>query len=439
MNKLYRSLTNRVCQFFMVALIPLSSWSQDLVIMPGETFKFDRSLGSVCVSGPVEWATTSQFNGVDVLKYTGETVPANMVTVMASPNIVSYAPGGPRPTMSFQVKLSDAAASDRYIVRLRILMTSPTCPYGLPPTEGTLDVPIFVYGQEIYVTSADLKRNTFTVVTPAEQQGTLALTPQGKNNFPRTVANEGQVLQGGNITMGLERYNIPGDRYSSLVAEWTPAAQVYTTQVTISSQNTTVEVKSSTTPIRSAPYVLAVPWDVKGVVRYSQYNTPIESQCTGTPKEAYVVSAATCQFDKTTFDSSFISQVYINGTGKSTQHGTIKYIGAVCKGKFPDGATKQNSFLKVPSVTGACNIALTGEKSLATYPNPRPNNQCSAGELLVNKANKNHATRQVDDYCPACSSGFNGTEGHTDAYSAVTACSGHAVGDLGNFWTYRTK
>lgn len=94
-------------------------------------------------------------------------------------------------------------------------------------------------------------------------------------------------------------------------------------------------------------------------------------------------------------------------------------------------------------MTGSCGNALTAGISVATYPNPASvGNPYGCGDdlLLVNSSNANQAAKPngVQDYCPVCNSQFNGANGHIDNYSANQACSGGAVGDLGNFWTADT-
>lgn len=123
-------------------------------------------------------------------------------------------------------------------------------------------------------------------------------------------------------------------------------------------------------------------------------------------------------------------------------NGPVQYNnGSTCSGKYPNGATTQNSFLKVASITGSCGTTVVGGTSVATYPNPAVAGGpyvCQDGILLVTSQNTNQAEKSFADYCPACSSGFNGTNGHIDDYTSAAACSAHSIGDYGNFWTADT-
>ncbi|MGH9644154.1 MAG: hypothetical protein ACRD3Q_17250, partial [Terriglobales bacterium] len=75
------------------------------------------------------------------------------------------------------------------------------------------------------------------------------------------------------------------------------------------------------------------------------------------------------------------------------------------------------------------------------YPNPAVTGGsyvCGDNILEVTSGNSNEALKTVADYCPVCNTGFMGTLGHIDDYSSNQACSAHAVGDLGNFWSADT-
>ena len=112
-----------------------------------------------------------------------------------------------------------------------------------------------------------------------------------------------------------------------------------------------------------------------------------------------------------------------------------------CRGQFPRGANNGNTFLQVDSITGSCGTTVS-EGSVAVFPNPTAATsplRCGDDLQLVSPDNSNFAERQVDDTCPACSGGFQGTDGHVDSYSSSQACTGHDVGDLGNCWTARTN
>ena len=210
---------------------------------------------------------------------------------------------------------------------------------------------------------------------------------------------------------------------------------------------TKVNIKWDTTTHRSdgtspkhtleATFTPPKPWDVLGIIRYSQYNVTTESDCTGDAVEKwYVESMDLCEFEKANFKSDFLSQADLNGTGNSTDHGYVKpgkitRLAKACAGKFPDGATKFNTYVHVSSVTGSCNKVLVAGVSVATNPE-----NCKAEETLVNRTNnKTFGTKKAQDTCPACNRDFEGTDGHIDSLTSVAKCNPHDFADLGNYWT----
>ena len=108
-----------------------------------------------------------------------------------------------------------------------------------------------------------------------------------------------------------------------------------------------------------------------------------------------------------------------------------------CAGRFPPGATPRNSFVVVPSVTGACNNVLTANLSVAV--DPDSGIACRTPlQLVTTTTGANFGTRRRDDLCDACAD-HPGTDAHIDNYTSSPACTGHDVGDLGNYWTMRTR
>lgn len=275
-------------------------------------------------------------------------------------------------------------------------------------------VPINVV--QVQITSADLEGNQVEVKLsgPGTASGTLQVIAYGVNNQESVMYNGGAAVGPGSYTVSLNRPYMAADTYSSVEAIW------------------------NYDPIpATATLQLSPGWLVLGSVRHSQYNSPYESACTGTPQTAWTFNSS-CTFTQVSLKSDFVSQTYINGTGVSQSHGILKYSKSCTN--YPQGANSQNSFLTVSSITGACNTTMVGGVSVATYPSPNVGNPYGCGDdiLLVTSSNTNEAVKNAADYCPACSGGFNGTNGHIDDYSSSQACSGNAVGDLGNFWTADT-
>lgn len=199
---------------------------------------------------------------------------------------------------------------------------------------------------------------------------------------------------------------MPEDIYTKIIATW----------------------KLSTGDVISQDYLISPVWRVLGLVRHSQYNTPAETACSGLTQTAWVFDS-NCNFTSTALNSKFAEQVYINGTGRSIQHGIIKYS-KLCSRDYPIGANVKNAFLLVDEITGSCNKAMTNNFQ-AAYPNPKKSGSPDCGDttVLVEELNGNKNIKEIQDYCPACKDGH-----HIDNYTDVEACSG-AVGDLGNFWT----
>jgi hypothetical protein len=268
----------------------------------------------------------------------------------------------------------------------------------------------------VEITGADLENNQVSVTLsgPSGTSGTLEVVAVGVSNQPQVTYNGGAAVGPGSYNVAFNRPTWPSDTYSSVKAIWNygpiPATKTFN---------------------------LTRAWLVLGLVRHSQYNTPYESACSGSPQAAWYFNTS-CNFTQVSLKSDFVSQTYINGTGASQSYGILKY--STSCSNYPSGANSQNSFLAVSSITGACNTTLVGGTSVATYPSPSVGNPYGCGDniLLVTSSNTNEAVKDAADYCPACSGGFNGTNGHIDDYSSSQACSGSGVGDLGNFWTADT-
>jgi hypothetical protein len=260
------------------------------------------------------------------------------------------------------------------------------------------------------INSVDLSANNINVTLSG--LGSLSKSPLdidfvGDNNTFSTHYNSGENVGDGTYSVSLNRPSIPEDKYTKIIAKW----------------------KLSTGDVSSKVYKITPAWQVLGVVRHSQYNTPAETACNGVNIPAWVFDTD-CNFTPTTLNSKFASQTYINGTGSSIEHGIIKYS-KLCSSSYPRGATARNSFLLVDGITGSCNKTMTN-LSQAAYPNPKKvgTPDCGDTTVLVEESNSNKAIKQIQDYCPACKDGH-----HIDNYSDVEACSGGAVGDLGDFWT----
>jgi hypothetical protein len=151
-----------------------------------------------------------------------------------------------------------------------------------------------------------------------------------------------------------------------------------------------------------------------------------------------------------TLNSSFVSQATLNGSGTSISYGVLKPWSAtnapkICASTtWPPNVSNVNTFVKVPSITGACNTSLTDNVSVATFPGPKMATsllQCNDGLALVLQASPTPwGSRIVADLCPACNTGFNGAQGQIDNFTNNSACNARGtIGDLGFFYTSDVK
>lgn len=270
-------------------------------------------------------------------------------------------------------------------------------------------------GAGVTVTDADLVSNKVTVQMSGPGSGALTVTANGASNHYAAITPTGN-LAAGTYQVTFDRPKMPVDTYTSITATWNVG------------------------PTLSSTFTLPNQWRVLGLVRHSQYNTPAESQCQGPSAQAWVFNSS-CQFTQTQLNKKFMDQVALNGTGLSQSYGLLKFSnpnkGGMCASSYPPGATSQNTFLQVSSVTGACNLTLTGGFSVATFPSPNEKKDftCRDAILLTTKSNTNQAVNEADDYCPSCLGDLQGAQAHIDDYSSSRAC---RLGDLGKFWTANT-
>jgi hypothetical protein len=262
-----------------------------------------------------------------------------------------------------------------------------------------------------------------TINAPADATGDVVVTFNGKK---KTASQTATNLSSGDTTLDLALADIDPDTYTSATATWTP----------------------KNTPINSAKYTLPKKWVYLRLIRYSQYNTPYENLCSGGDQAMYIFNRSGCSYVQGTLDSEFVSQTKINGTGSSIDYGLLKPLGATdagsrCSGHLPPHASSDNTFVRVPTVTGSCNTLITANHSVATNPNPTGKTsllQCGNSLTLVQASPTPFASRVVADLCPACDGLFSGTNGHIDSYTANHACQGHGeIGDLGKFYTSHLK
>jgi hypothetical protein len=270
---------------------------------------------------------------------------------------------------------------------------------------------------QVSVTTADIVNNVIKVslAGPAGATGYLNLRLTGS---PISYLVTTELATPGTYSFTFSRPNLPVSDFSLATATWS------------------VSGVQATGSANVAFYAL-------GSTRFSTYNVPYESTCSGGTGVGYVFtswSGNTCTFTTMTLNGQFMVQASTNGTGVSASGLILKAGAALNYCGLPPGATQGNSgntFYEVTSITGQCNTSLSGGTSLATNPFPNNSNQdwnCNDQVLLVNSGDSVDSTKTVQDACPACS-----TPGHIDTFSSNQACSAHSIVDYGTFTAIRLR
>src|SRR5579883_981901 len=140
-----------------------------------------------------------------------------------------------------------------------------------------------------------------------------------------------------------------------------------------------------------------------GNTHHSQYTLINESTCAAAQANAYIITDLGACFSSglqsTTLSSQFMQQTIENGTGLSNNWGYLKPLAITsCAGATdgkPDDANNENTFVQVPTVTGACNQALSGT-TVAQY-----KHQCGM-TIFIEGYGSPGTIKTVQDECPAC-------------------------------------
>ena len=264
------------------------------------------------------------------------------------------------------------------------------------------------------------------LVAPGGTAGDLTLNLYGEND---TYTQDFTSLSPGSQKLDFDLTSVPPDTYSTADGTW----------------NANLSDGSGAQSVNVPSVTLAKEWIYLGLTRFSQYNAPYESQCSGGSQPMYVFDRSSCTYASGQLNAKFISKTQLNGTGMSINYGLLKPIritnaGKLCKGKLPPGASSLNTFVQVSTVTGSCNTAIAANHSVATFPNPNGKEEtplllCKDSLNLDQADNTTAYTRVVADKCPACIDG-----NHIDSFTDNQACDAHgAIGDLGNFYTSTTR
>lgn len=283
----------------------------------------------------------------------------------------------------------------------------------------------------ISINSASLSENRVVVVTSAlsDAKGKMSVSLVGSGQ-EATPSNPQLEIGPGTHSLAFNRLGIPRGNYFQLQANWLGNSE--------------------------SRYVYPW-WKVQGYIRHTQYNTPSESACPEPLSTAWIIDNQ-CNFTQTTLRTKFLSQTLLNGSGRSVNHGILKFqkeqkcrnfcvrnegvspkipctaSNGTFVDRYPEGANQSNAFLSATEITGSCNSNINGMSS-AVWPNPvtmkdRQDQLRCGNQLLLAGSNTHTAhTRRVDDYCDACGAD------KIDNWSPVEHCSSNMVGDLGFFWT----
>jgi hypothetical protein len=261
------------------------------------------------------------------------------------------------------------------------------------------------------ITKADLvKAEVDVTLTGPGLSGVLTLAVNGTSNTYTVNANGGTALGPGQTKVQLVRPQIVQDTYSTITATW-----------------------NVSTPVTNT-FNLPLTWYVSGLTQNTVYIKVYESACSGTLTAGYwTFDQNSCVFTSVNLIPLFASQTYLNGTGLTLDGTLVHQNPGLCKKQLPKGATKQNTFYTISSVTGACGAMASNE--VAVYPNPSSvadPYSCSDQLLYVTSGNKTALFPQtVMDYCPACRNHSAGTQAHVDNYFDDNTCT-HA--SLPNYW-----
>jgi hypothetical protein len=255
----------------------------------------------------------------------------------------------------------------------------------------------------VAVTTADIVADQIVVsLSPTSSSGSLVVTAQG-SSVSKTLFNG--TKSGGQHTFSFDRNNLPNGQYTSVTAQWTVAG------------NSVNGSKS-------------VSFNVLGVYRHSQYNTPAESACAGPPAHAYITNP-NCNFNATNLRNDFISQSWLNGSGITIQFGTEQNE-AFCLSQPGAPVDASGRSFRPQAIVPSCGPGHTVNNSTVARGDTAPLN-CGDSVLIVGLGGT-ATTKTVTDRCPACTGQLQ-----LDNYTTQTACQPGTIPDLGNFKTIRLR
>lgn len=260
--------------------------------------------------------------------------------------------------------------------------------WGSTPASAVLTVNALE--PQITILSADIISDAIVVqLEPTTATGILTISLAGEVNH--MILSASQI--GGIRTFSFEIPDIPENEFTQVEASWTVGGvQVTDTE--------------------------AQHFRKLGTYYHSQYNSPAESQCAGSPSLAYITNSQ-CNFSSNTLISGFINAVNLNGSGRSINFNDVAPE-QFCMASAPQGAMGI-SFRRDHIITGAFgNVSNNTVAVNPFHPYLSGNDTVFITGIGV---------KTVTDICPGCSIT------QLDNYTTNTACLG--VPSLGNFTTIK--
>ncbi|MDP9268872.1 MAG: hypothetical protein M3P27_11195 [Acidobacteriota bacterium] len=253
---------------------------------------------------------------------------------------------------------------------------------------------------QVQVTTADIVSDQIAVsLSPSGLTGTLTVVTEGTTY---------QVYSGtktsGTYTFAFNRPSLPVGQYSAVKATWTVNSQ-------------------------PASGSKSVAFLVMGTYRHSRYNTPDETACTGAQAAAYKTNPnPSCTFTPVTLKSDFISQSWLNGSGKAIDFG-IEQNEAYCMTHGTPPADANERSFRPQAIVPYCTGYSVSDSTVAKGDGAPL--VCGDSVLILGPT---AVTKTVTDRCAACGSLLQ-----LDNYTTQAACTPGSIPDYGTYKTIRLR
>ena len=233
-----------------------------------------------------------------------------------------------------------------------------------------------------------------------------------------TVAGGSSTNQGTLVVT----WNGPNGNAAIVNAPESPGTYTFNPNVNnlVTGQYTGVTAKLTLNGV-TATGTLSYPFNVLGSYLHTQYNTPAELLCSGSPAPAYLTTGPpSCPWSTVSLISGFIPQAWLNGSGITISYGSIQESLLTCSA--PPGGN-QNYFRQVSQVAPGCvspNNYLSNLTVAADVSQSSPL-RCGDWVLIVGQGGGGGTigtVKVVTDSCPACLG-----QAHMDDYNTSNACS----------------